>query len=91
MIVISEEAASRQRRSTVQDLAVHLPAEIVGELVSMITMMMMMIMMMMIMMIMMMRLFLFSVQPEGRGPRMSVSRDIVSVGQRLEVKCWSDR
>ena len=44
MIVISEEAASRSRRSTVQDLTVHLPAEIVGELVSMMMMMMMMMM-----------------------------------------------
>ena len=45
MIVISEEeAASRQRRSMVQDLAVHIPAEIVGELVSMMMMMMMMMM-----------------------------------------------
>ena len=54
MIVISEEAASRSRRSTVQDLTVHLPAEIVGELVRIMIMIMMRMMMMMIIMMMMM-------------------------------------
>ena len=58
MIVISEEAASRSRRSTVQDLTVHLPAEIVGELVRIMIMIMMMMMMMMMMIIMMMMMII---------------------------------
>lgn len=31
------------------------------------------------------------IQPEGSGPRMSVNPKVATVGQEVEVKCWSDR
>jgi len=31
------------------------------------------------------------IQPEGRGPRMKVNKEVVSVGAEVVVECWSDR
>ena len=36
-------------------------------------------------------LCLLAVQPEGFGPRLLVSEDMVTVGAEVVAECWSDR
>ena len=36
-------------------------------------------------------LCLVAVQPEGFGPRLLVSEDMVTVGAEVVAECWSDR